>query len=121
MEEIKSANIDQGAMLSILDQQIARVSAAVTQSWYQNGEAKIAKGSVTLTIDIQKDEKYDDYCLIAHHVAIKLPAEPKRNPTLAKIEAHKLVCNESGSGKYDPEQRELFAKTEREEDVRRKE
>ena len=106
MEILCAANIEQ--LTETLDAALRRVGDEIVKSYNEHGDAEIAKGSVTLKIDIGKHKDYDDWYKIQFSVKEANPQRPASSIRLACVEKGKLAVQVMGRAGENPRQETIF-------------
>lgn len=93
--------VDEGRMISYLDDAISRIGQKVVQSYGDHGEARLASGEVNLKIRISKDPKFERFFRVEYEVVEKEPKRPTGSISLCTAEKGVLKVQDAGGGQHD--------------------
>ncbi len=97
-------DVDSGNLVIDFEQAINRMREAVIRHFQENDDSKLAKGSITVKMDISQHSDYTEYCVISYQIAEKMPARPKGGNTLVNKQAECLFQNQNSGIIKNPKQ-----------------
>jgi len=99
MSEFKAidlSDIDGGNIGLNLEQAINEVRQKVTDSWDEHADLSLAKGSVTLKVDISKHPEHEGYLKVDYQINLTLPKRPRGALTLVNSTGETFGINSGG-------------------------